>query len=410
MTFADAVISALDALRLHKLRSSLTILGIIIGVAAVIAMVAVGSGGREQVAAQFRSLGTNLLVVMPGNITKSGVGLGSGSASSLTDEDAAAAVREVPLLQVAAPFIRENAQLIAAGVNWSSLVYGVDLGLFEARDWDVESGRLFAPDEIARGAQVALIGQSVARALYGGLDPVGQELRVRNVPFRVIGVMARKGQSAWGHDQDDVVLLPLNTARQRVIGRNAANSRSVDSFYLKVREGESLAAAESDVKMLLRQRHRLQPMQDDDFTVRNLADIAATQEESVGTLALLLAIVAGVSLAVGGIGIMNIMLVSVTERTREIGLRLAIGARPRDILKQFLFEAIALSVIGGVIGILTGILAACTIASLAQWPLLIEPEWIVLAVLFSGFVGVFFGWFPALRASRLDPIEALRYA
>ncbi|MFG3592633.1 ABC transporter permease [Bradyrhizobium sp. RDI18] len=410
MTFADAVISALDALRLHKLRSSLTILGIIIGVAAVIAMVAVGSGGREQVAAQFRSLGTNLLVVMPGSITKSGVGLGSGSASSLTDEDAAAAVREVPLLQVAAPFIRENAQLIAAGVNWSSLVYGVDLGLFEAREWDVESGRLFAPDEIARGAQVALIGQSVARALYGGLDPVGQELRVRNVPFRVIGVMARKGQSAWGHDQDDVVLLPLNTARQRVIGRNAANSRSVDSFYLKVREGESLAAAESDVKMLLRQRHRLQPMQDDDFTVRNLADIAATQEESVGTLALLLAIVAGVSLAVGGIGIMNIMLVSVTERTREIGLRLAIGARPRDILKQFLFEAIVLSLIGGAIGILTGILAACAIASLAQWPLLIEPDWIVLAVLFSGFVGVFFGWFPALRASRLDPIEALRYA
>ncbi|MDE5452096.1 FtsX-like permease family protein [Bradyrhizobium sp. CSA112] len=410
MTFSDAVISALDALRLHKLRSSLTILGIIIGVAAVIAMVAVGSGGREQVVAQFRSLGTNLLVVMPGSITKSGIGLGSGSASSLTDEDAAAAVREVTLLQVAAPFVRENAQLIAAGVNWSSLVYGVDLGLFEARDWDVESGRLFAPDEIARGAQVALIGQSVARALYGGLDPVGQELRVRNVPFRVIGVMARKGQSAWGHDQDDVVLLPLNTARQRVIGRNAANSRSVDSIYLKVREGESLAAAESDVKMLLRQRHRLQPMQDDDFTVRNLADIAATQEESVGTLALLLAIVAGVSLAVGGIGIMNIMLVSVTERTREIGLRLAIGARPRDILKQFLFEAIALSLIGGAIGILTGILAACAIASLAQWPLLIEPEWIVLAVLFSGFVGVFFGWFPALRASRLDPIEALRYA
>jgi putative ABC transport system permease protein len=410
MTFADAGISALDALRLHKLRSSLTILGIIIGVAAVIAMVAVGSGGREQVAAQFRSLGANLLVVMPGSITKSGVGLGSGSASSLTDEDAAAAVREVPLLQVAAPFVRENAQLIAAGVNWSSLVYGVDLGLFEAREWDVESGRLFAPDEIARGAQVSLIGQSVARALYGGLDPVGQELRVRNVPFRVIGVMARKGQSAWGHDQDDVVLLPLNTARQRVIGRNAANSRSVDSFYLKVREGESLAAAESDVKMLLRQRHRRQPMQDDDFTVRNLADIAATQEESVGTLALLLAIVAGVSLAVGGIGIMNIMLVSVTERTREIGLRLAIGARPRDILKQFLFEAIALSLIGGAIGILTGILAARAIASLAQWPLLIEPEWIVLAALFSGFVGVFFGWFPALRASRLDPIEALRYA
>jgi putative ABC transport system permease protein len=266
-----------------------------------------------------------------------------------------------------------------------------------------------APDEITGGAQVALLGQSVARTLYGGLDPVGQELRVRNVPFRVIGVMAKKGQSATGQDQDDVVLLPLSTARQRVIGHNLANPRSVDSLYLKVREGEDLAAAESEVKALLRQRHRLQPTQEDDFTVRNLADIAAAQEANASTLALLLATVAGVSLAVGGIGIMNIMLVSATERTREIGLRLAIGARQRDILRQFLFEATGLSLIGGAVGVLAGVVAAYAIANLAQWPLLIELRWIVLAVLFSGFVGVFFGWYPALRASRLDPIEALRH-
>jgi putative ABC transport system permease protein len=409
MTFADAVISALDALRLHKLRSALTMLGIVIGVAAVIAMVAIGGGAREQVVAQVRTLGANLLVVMPGNVTQSGVQLGAGSASSLTDEDAAAAMREVASVQVAAPFVQANAQLVAAGVNWSSRVYGVDLGLFEAREWEVEWGRLFAPEEISRGAQVALIGQTVARTLYGGLDPVGQELRVGKVPFRVIGVMAKKGQSVAGQDQDDIVLLPLNTARQRVIGRNLANSRSVHSLYLKVREGESLAAAETEVKTLLRQRHRLQPTQSDDFTVRNLADIAASHEASARTLALLLAAVAGISLAVGGIGIMNIMLVSVTERTREIGLRLAIGARQRDILRQFLFEAAGLSLIGGAVGIICGIVAAYAIASVAGWPLLIQPESVALAVLFSAIVGMFFGWYPALRASRLDPIEALRH-
>ncbi len=242
-------------------------------------------------------------------------------------------------MQVTAPYMRGNAQLIASGTNWATSVFGVDLGWFEAREWDVESGRVFEPEEISRGAQVALIGQTVARTLYGGLDPVGQELRIRNVPFRVVGVMAKKGQSTWGQDQDDVVFVPLNTARQRVLGRNQANARAVGSIYVKVRDGESMSGVEDDVKALLRQRHRLQPGQDDDFTIRNLADIAATREASARTLALLLAAVAGVSLAVGGIGIMNIMLVSVTERTREIGLRLAVGARQRDILRQFLFEA-----------------------------------------------------------------------
>jgi putative ABC transport system permease protein len=256
---------------------------------------------------------------------------------------------------------------------------------------------------------VALIGQTVARTLYGGLDPVGQELRIRNVPFRVVGVMGKKGQSTWGQDQDDVVFVPLNTARQRVLGRNQANARAVGSIYVKVRDGESLSGAEEDAKALLRQRHRLQPGQEDDFSIRNLADIAATREASARTLALLLAAVAGVSLAVGGIGIMNIMLVSVTERTREIGLRLAVGARQKDILRQFLFEATGLAAIGGAVGVLIGVGAAYLISNAAGWPLLIQPESILLAVAFSGLVGVFFGWYPALRASRLDPIEALRH-
>lgn len=409
MTLLDAIISALDALRLHKLRSALTMLGIIIGVAAVIAMVAVGGGAREQVVAQIRSLGSNLLIVMPGNVTQGGVRLGSGAASTLTDEDSAAIMKEVPSVQVTGPYMRGNAQLIASGMNWATGVFGIDLGWFEAREWDVDNGRIFEPEEITRGAQVALIGQTVARTLYGGLDPVGQELRIRNVPFRVVGVMGKKGQSTWGQDQDDVVFVPLNTARQRVLGRNQANARAVGSIYVKVRDGESLSVAEEDVKALLRQRHRMQPGQDDDFSIRNLADIAATREASARTLALLLAAVAGVSLAVGGIGIMNIMLVSVTERTREIGLRLAVGARQRDILRQFLFEATGLAAIGGAVGVMLGVGAAYIISNAAGWPLLIQPESIVLAVAFSGLVGVFFGWYPALRASRLDPIEALRH-
>jgi putative ABC transport system permease protein len=409
MTYRDAIVSAIDALRLNKLRSALTMLGIVIGVAAVIAMMAVGGGAREQVVAQIRSLGSNLLVIMPGNVTAGGVRMGSGAASTLTDDDAAAIAAEVGSVQVTAPNMRGSAQIIAGGMNWATSVFGIDLGWFEARDWDVEYGRAFEPEEIARGAQVAIIGQTVARNLYGGLDPVGEELRIRNVPLRIVGVMGRKGQTTWGQDQDDVVFVPLNTARQRVLGRNLANARAVGTIYVKVREGESMSAAEEEIKALLRQRHRVQPGAEDDFSIRNLADIAATREASARTLALLLAAVAGVSLAVGGIGIMNIMLVSVTERTREIGLRLAIGARQWDILRQFLFEAAGLSAIGGAIGVILGVGAAYLISNAAGWPLLVEPMSIVIGVVFSGLVGIFFGWYPALRASRLDPIEALRH-
>jgi putative ABC transport system permease protein len=409
MTPFDAILSALDALRLHKLRSALTMLGIIIGVAAVIAMIAVGGGAREMVVAQIRSLGANLLVVIPGNVTQGGVRLGFGAASTLTEDDAAAIAKEIAIVQVTAPFMRGGAQIVAGGQNWATVVYGVDLGWFEAREWEVATGRLFEPEEIARGMQVALIGETVAKNLFGTDDPIQQQIRVRNVPFTIIGVMAKKGQSTFGQDQDDVIMVPLAAARQRVLGRNLANARAVGSIYVKVREGESLQQAEEEVKALLRQRHRLQPHQDDDFSIRNLAEISATREASARTLALLLAAVAGVSLAVGGIGIMNIMLVSVTERTREIGLRVAVGARPRDIRRQFLIEAAALAGIGGLIGVASGIAAAYAIATGAGWPLLIQTSSIVLSVAFSGLVGVFFGWYPALRASRLDPIEALRH-
>jgi putative ABC transport system permease protein len=410
MTLTDTAITAINALRLHKLRSALTMLGIVIGVAAVIAMVAVGGGAREQVVERIRSLGANLLVVRPGNITYGGVRTGADAAVTLTDPDAAAIMKEVATVQVTSPYMLGRAQVVAGGANWSTTVYGVDLGWFEAREWNVDAaGRLFEPEEVSRGAQVALIGSTVAYSLFAGLDPIGQEIRVKNVPFRVVGVMAKKGETGWGRDQDDVVFLPLQSARQRVLGRNLANARAVGGIYVKVREGESLSNTEAEVKRLLRQRHRLQADQEDDFSIRNLADILATREESAKTLALLLAAVAGVSLAVGGIGIMNIMLVSVTERTREIGLRLAVGARQIDILRQFLFEATGLAAIGGAVGVATGVSAAYVISNAAGWPLLIEPRSIVLAVVFSGVVGVFFGWYPALRASRLDPIEALRH-
>jgi putative ABC transport system permease protein len=408
MTYLDAVLSALDALRLHKLRSALTMLGIIIGVAAVIAMMAVGAGAREEVAAQIRSLGSNLLVVIPGNVTQSGVRLGTGASPTLSDEDAAAIASEISAVQVTAPFNSGKIQVIAGGINWATTLYAIDPGYLEARDWVLDQGRLFEPDELSRGAQVALLGQTVVNTLFPDVDPVGQTIRIGKVPFQVIGTMAKKGQSAFGQDQDDMLLIPL-AAGQRLIGRNQVKSHSVGTVYVKVRDGESLTDVQDDVTSLLRQRHRLQSLQDDDFSVRNLADLTAAREASASTLSLLLAAVAGVSLAVGGIGIMNIMLVSVTERTREIGIRLALGARGIDILRQFLLEAGTLTIIGGTIGVLGGLATAVAISQGTGWPLLVEPSSVALGVFVSGLIGVFFGWYPAIRAARLDPIDALRH-
>ena len=408
MRLTEAIRSALSAIAGNALRSLLTMLGIVIGVAAVIAIVAIGSGARNLVDRQIRSLGANLAIVTPGNVTQGGARLGAGAASTLSDEDAAAIAREIEGVAAAAPFVRGNAQVVAGGANWGTSVYAVDLEYFTAREWDIESGRAFDPEEIRRGEIVVLLGRTVARNLFGDGDPLDQTIRVRNVPFKVIGVMAPKGQSAFGQDQDDAIFVPLDAGRRRVIGRNYAKDRSVGSIFVKFEREDDIAPGIERMDALLRQRHRLLPDQENDFSVRNLTEVANTASASANTLSLLLAAVAAVSLLVGGIGIMNIMLVSVTERTREIGLRLAVGARPRDILGQFLIEATTLATIGGAIGVALGVGAAHAIANAAGWPSLISPNAVLVAVLFSGLVGIFFGFYPAQRAARLDPIEALR--
>jgi putative ABC transport system permease protein len=410
MSPIDAFAGALDSLRANALRSALTMLGIFIGVAAVIAMVAVGSGARETVLAQIRALGANLIVVVPGNVTVGGVRLGSGARASLTQDDALALEREIDAVEAAAPTSRGQVQVVAGGMNWSSWLLGVTPAFFVARDWEIALGRALETEDYDRGAQVALLGETVARTLFDEIDPIGETIRLRNVPFRVVGVLARKGQTTGGQDQDDVVVAPLRAAQQRVLGVNRANARAVGSITVKLRDGEDSAQAEEQIRALLRQRHRLTATQEDDFLLRNLADIAATRDASSRTMSWLLAAIATVSLLVGGIGIMNIMLVSVTERTREIGLRLAVGARRRDILMQFLIEAATLSALGGIAGAALGFVAARALTRIAGWPTLVSPEAILLAVGVSAGVGIVFGYYPARRAAALDPIAALRHA
>jgi putative ABC transport system permease protein len=410
MTLSDSLSSAFEALRAHKLRSILTMLGIVIGVAAVIATVSIGGGAREEVVGRIKSLGANLIILLPGNVTQGGVRLGSGQSATLNDDDAKAIEKEVQQILVAAPLLRGGAQVVFGGTNWGTSIFGVENNYFEAREWDIESGRLFSGDENQRGGQVALLGLTVKNQLFGDDDPIGQIIRVKNVPFEVIGIMARKGQSAQGQDQDDAVFLPLQSARQRVIGTSRAKNRSVGSIMVKVREGEEMAEAENEIKALLRQRHRLREGDEDDFTIRNLSDILATVEASARVLSIGLAAVAAVSLLVGGIGIMNIMLVSVTERTREIGVRMAVGAKPSDVMGQFLIEATTLALLGGLIGILLGGIGAQVVSRLAGWPLYVDVTAIILAVVVSGLIGIGAGFYPAWRASRLDPVEALRSA
>ena len=400
---------ALRALAVNKLRSLLTMLGIIIGVGAVIVMIAVGSGAQARVEEQIRSLGSNLLLILSGATTSGGVRMGFGSNLTLTEDDAAAIPREIPEV-MAAPALRGSAQIVWGNQNWSTIIFGVTPEYLEVRQWEIAAGRSFDATDMAGAAKVCLIGQTVARQLFGGVDPVGQSIRVRRVPFTVIGVLVGKGQSMMGSDQDDLVIMPISTARKRVLGAaNLAKQRSVGTIWVKVPEGNDMKAAEEQVRALLRQRHRLQPGQDDDFSLRNLEEVAAAQEASSRVLALLLAAVASVSLVVGGIGIMNIMLVSVTERTREIGLRRAVGARTRDILGQFLVEAVTLSLIGGLAGILLGVGAAYAIAQFAGWRIVLSPDAVILAVAFAFAIGVFFGFYPARKAAYLNPVEALRF-
>jgi putative ABC transport system permease protein len=400
---------ALRSLRVNKLRSALTMLGIVIGVGAVIAMVGVGSGAQARVAEQIQSLGSNLIIARSGSTTTGGVRGGQGTQATVTEEDAAAIAREIPAVQVAAPISRGTTQVVYGNLNWSTETQGVTPDYLEARDWVIESGRPLTPDDVDGAAKVALIGQTTALNLFGESDPVGQIIRIRNVPFTVVGMLGRKGQNSWGQDQDDVLVIPISTAKKKVLGFNKANPRSVGSISIKVRAGEDMTEAEAQIRALLRQRHRLQPYQDDDFWLRNLSDVLQTQEESSRVMTYLLAAIASVSLLVGGIGIMNIMLVSVTERTREIGLRMAVGARGRDILTQFLVEAVTLSLVGGLIGIAFGLGGSRAISYFAEWRTLVSVEAVALAFGFSGCVGIFFGFYPARKAAQLDPIEALRY-
>ena len=409
MNLAATLRVAINALRLNKMRSTLTMLGIIIGVAAVITMIAVGGGAQARIQNQIKSLGSNLMIVLPGSTTASGVRLGSGANLNLTEDDAMAIAKEVSEVQVAAPSNRGGAQMIASNNNWASQIYGVTPDYFEAREWPLATGRMFEQAELAGSAKVLIIGRTVATQLFGDADPLDQTVRIKNVPFTVIGVLSKKGQSMLGQDQDDVAMIPIATHRNRVFGNTQGKLRRVGVIQVKVLEGASMKDAEESIRDLLRQRQRTQPGQEDQFTIRNLTEILQAQEESSRIMALLLAAVASVSLLVGGIGIMNIMLVSVTERTREIGLRMAVGARGRDILNQFLVEAVTLSLIGGFLGIVLGVSGSLIIGKYAGWATQLSAHAILLAVGFSAGIGIFFGFYPAHKASKLLPIEALRY-
>jgi putative ABC transport system permease protein len=409
MPILDSARSAFRALRVNKLRSALTMLGIIIGVGAVITMVGVGAGAQLRVAEQIQSLGSNLIIVVPGSTTAGGVRGGQGSRLAITEDDAVALQREIPAVQAAAPTSRGTMQVVHGSLNWATPVMGVTPEWFEARDWGIVDGRPINAEDHRGAAKIVLVGQTAALNLFGDIDPIGLTIRIRNVPFTVIGILDRKGQNTWGQDQDDIVMVPLSTAMRKLLGRSHAKSRAVQAISVKMWEGEDLVAAEEQMRQLLRQRHRLQPSQDDDFTLRNLSEVLQAQEESSRVMAYLLAAIASVSLLVGGIGIMNIMLVSVTERTREIGLRMAVGARRQDILTQFLVEAVTLSLIGGVGGVAVGLGGSRAISYFADWRTLVGVEAIVAAFGFAAIIGVFFGFYPARKAARLDPIEALRY-
>ena len=409
MTFLAALRSALRALAANTLRSILTMLGIIIGVAAVITMIAVGQGATNRVQEQMKGLGSNIMLVLPGGVTQGGVRLGAQTGQALSEEDALAIAKDVPEVQIAAPSMRTGVQVVAGNTNWSTSVLGTTNDYLEGRDWPLASGRSFEAAEMQGSAKVALIGLTVAQQLFGDVDPVDQVMRVKKIPVTIIGVLGKKGQNSLGQDQDDLIIVPIGTYRNRIQGGTGGKLKRVGVINVKVKEGVSMKLAEDNIKDLLRQRLKVQPGADDPFSIRNLTEILQAQEASSRIMTTLLAAVAGISLIIGGIGIMNIMLVSVTERTREIGLRMAVGARSKDILAQFLIEAVTLSVIGGLIGIALGAVATWAIAQFAGWQVSMTVASIALAAGFSAIVGVFFGFYPARRASQLLPIQALRY-
>jgi putative ABC transport system permease protein len=393
----------LKAIARNKLRSTLTALGIIIGVACVIAMIAVGQGSQASIQAQISSLGTNFLMIFPGVATQSGARIFTGQ-STITDDDVDAVRAECPAVAYVTPVSRSAAQIVNANLNWGTSVQGVGVEWPFVRSWNVEKGAFFSDSDVRAAAKVCVLGSTVADSLFEGQDPVGETVRIKNVPFRVIGVLESKGGNQMGQDQDDTVIAPYTT-----VMRLLKKTQKIDMFMASAVSRASVDEAQKEIEALLRQRHRIQPGQDSDFMIRSQQEIAQTADETSRTLSVLLASAASISLLVGGIGIMNIMLVSVTERTREIGVRMAIGAKGRDILTQFLIEALTLSVAGGAIGIALGMGASRILAWKARWPILLSPAAVVLAFGFSAAIGIFFGFYPARKASRLDPIEALRY-
>jgi putative ABC transport system permease protein len=404
-----SVKAATRSLRAHRMRSALTMLGIIIGVAALVVMVAVGSGARERVAAQIRSLGANLISINPGSARMTSVRLGSGASPRLSEYDARAIELEIPGVVAVAPLLYARAQFTIGASNWAGSIRGVTPDYFTAREWGVSAGREMTPEDNSRAAKVVVLGTTMREKLFRDADPVDATVRIRDVPFTIVGLLDRKGHSVWGDDQDDVALVPLTTARRQFVGISRASPRLVHNITVKFAEGVSADGTMAAIRDLLRQRHRLQPGQDETFLVKNLAETADVEQTATRVLSLLLAAVASVSLVVGGIGIMNIMLVTVTERIGEIGLRLAVGARQRDVLNQFLIESLTLAVLGGGLGVFVGICGAFAIALVAGWSVLIDLSTVLLAVVFAGAVGVFFGFYPAWQAARLDPIVALRH-
>ncbi|MDP6567310.1 MAG: ABC transporter permease [Alphaproteobacteria bacterium] len=409
MSTLDCIGAAFHALRANVLRSVLTALGIIIGVAAVIVMVAVGAGAESRVRDVIKSLGANLMFIVPGSGASGGARLGRGTVLSLTEDDAAAIRADIPSVLYAAPSVRGSGQVVYGNLNWSTTIYGITPDNLDAREWVIDGGRRIRAEDLRAAGKVALLGATVREKLFGDGDPVGQSIRIKRVPFKVVGTLREKGETPMGRDQDDVIFVPLSTAKKRVIGGRRISGRLVSMIVVKVRNGDELEEAEVAITELLRQRHRIRPGDKDDFGVRNLAELLQKREESSRIMSLLLAAVASISLIVGGIGIMNIMLVSVTERTREIGLRMAVGASGRDVLAQFLTEAVVLAVVGGIVGIAIGLVGAQVSADIAGWPMLVQGNSVLLAVGVSGVVGVFFGFYPARKAARLNPIDALRH-
>jgi putative ABC transport system permease protein len=391
------------AIARNKLRSALTMLGIIIGVACVITIVALGAGASKSIQSTINSLGTNFIMVMPGAAMQSGARMFTGE-SKLTPEDAQAIKAEAPAVAYVSPNVRASGQVVAGEMNWSTSVSGVDVDWPFIRAWNVDQGAFFTEGDVRTSAKVCVLGATVAENLFPSGDAVGQGIRIKHVPFRVVGVLERKGGSMMGQDQDDQIIAPYTTTMKQLQGRSR-----IDMVLISAVSGDQVGEAQTEITALLRQRHRIQPAQDNDFQIRSQEEIASTAAQTSQTLSYLLIGVAAVSLLVGGIGIMNIMLVSVTERTREIGIRLAIGAKGRHVLLQFLLEAISLSAAGGLIGIALGVIASNLVSKMAGWATTVSTGSILLAFGFAAAIGVFFGFYPARKASRLDPIDALRY-